>query len=150
MDVNILKLIIDPLLGGLCVVCDNDRGEPVVSYRWTGWVWEITGWSSRLQENYPSFERNLWNIPQFSKEEPKDVNMWLVGLGNTRMSTDYAQKSPQTLFATLKIVLWPSWNKSRDMSDHWIGLKTRQIASCSLQLWLTLILKSSFRIKIEA
>jgi hypothetical protein len=30
-------------------------GEPAVSYRWTGWIWEITGWSSRLQENYPSF-----------------------------------------------------------------------------------------------
>ena len=27
--------------------------EPLaVSWRWTGWVWEITGWSSRLQENY--------------------------------------------------------------------------------------------------
>ena len=25
-------------------------GEPAVSHRWTGWVWEITGWSSRLQE----------------------------------------------------------------------------------------------------
>ena len=22
-------------------------------YKWTGWVWEITGWSWRLQENYP-------------------------------------------------------------------------------------------------
>ena len=33
-----------------------DRGEPAVSYRWTGWVWEITtGWSSRLRENYLSF-----------------------------------------------------------------------------------------------
>ena len=32
-----------------------DRGEPAVSYKWTGWVWEITGWSSRLQENYRSF-----------------------------------------------------------------------------------------------
>ena len=30
--------------------------------RWSGkigWVWEVTGWSSRLQENYPSFQRNL-------------------------------------------------------------------------------------------
>ena len=26
----------------------NDRGEPAVSYRWTVWVGEITGWSSRL------------------------------------------------------------------------------------------------------
>ena len=33
----------------------NERGEPTASYRWTGWVWEITGWSSRLQENYRSF-----------------------------------------------------------------------------------------------
>ena len=33
-----------------------DPGEPAVSYRWTGWVWEITtGWGSRLQENYQSF-----------------------------------------------------------------------------------------------
>ena len=32
----------------------NDRGEPAVSYKWTGWVWGITGWSWRLQENYRS------------------------------------------------------------------------------------------------
>ena len=32
-----------------------DRGEPAVSYKWTGWVWDITGWSSRLHENYQSF-----------------------------------------------------------------------------------------------
>ena len=30
----------------------NEPGEPTASYRWTGGVWEITGWSSRLQENY--------------------------------------------------------------------------------------------------
>jgi hypothetical protein len=50
-------------------------GDPTASYRWTGWVWEITGWSSRLQENYWSFKRNLWNIPQISGENPKDLNM---------------------------------------------------------------------------
>ena len=33
----------------------NDRGELAVGYRWTGWVWEITGWNSRLRENYWSF-----------------------------------------------------------------------------------------------
>jgi hypothetical protein len=32
-----------------------DRGELAASYRWTGWVREITGWSSRLQETYQSF-----------------------------------------------------------------------------------------------
>jgi hypothetical protein len=35
------------------LLCIYDRGEPAVS--WTGWSWEITGWSSRLQENYRSF-----------------------------------------------------------------------------------------------
>ena len=42
-----------------CMGLPYDRGEPVVSYKWTGWVWELTGWSSRLQENYRSFQRNL-------------------------------------------------------------------------------------------
>ena len=32
-----------------------DRGETAVSYKCTGWVWEITGWRSRLQENFGSF-----------------------------------------------------------------------------------------------
>ena len=37
---------------GLNLVFGNTvREEPVVSCRWTGWVWEITGWSWRLQEN---------------------------------------------------------------------------------------------------
>ena len=39
------------------------------------WVWELTSWSSRLQENYQSLWRNLWNIPQINIEKPKDVNM---------------------------------------------------------------------------
>ena len=44
------------------------------------------------------FERNLLNLPQFSKEKPQDVNMEPAGPGNTRISTDYkAQKSPPTL-----------------------------------------------------
>ena len=37
------------------VVGSYDRGEPAVSYKRTGWVWEMTGGSSRLQENYGSF-----------------------------------------------------------------------------------------------
>ena len=32
-------------------MCSNDQGEPAVSYRWTCWVWEVTGWSWRLEEN---------------------------------------------------------------------------------------------------
>ena len=28
----------------------NDRGEPTVCYKWTGWVWEITGWSQNCRK----------------------------------------------------------------------------------------------------
>jgi hypothetical protein len=28
------------------------------------------------------------------KDNPKDVNMWPIDIGNTRISTDYAQKPP--------------------------------------------------------
>ena len=33
----------------------SGRGEPAVRYRWTSWVWERTGWSSRPHANYRSF-----------------------------------------------------------------------------------------------
>ena len=36
-------------------VCTYDRGEPAISYRWTVEFEKITGWGSRLQENYRSF-----------------------------------------------------------------------------------------------
>lgn len=42
-----------------------------------GWVWERTSSSSRLQENFPTFYRNLQNMPRINK----DRNMEPVGLG---------------------------------------------------------------------
>ena len=49
-------------------VTSNDRGEPAVSYKWTDWVWEITCWSWRLQENYRSF-RGIYRIyPNLTKD----------------------------------------------------------------------------------
>ena len=44
---------------------------------------EITCQSSKLPENDQTFQRNVQNIPQFSKRKPKDVNMQPVGVGNT-------------------------------------------------------------------
>ena len=44
---------------------------------------KLTGCHSRLQEINQSFYRNPWNIPQITKETPKDHNMKPVGLGNT-------------------------------------------------------------------
>ena len=81
-----------------------DRGEPAVSYRWTGWVWEITSWSSRVpsrvQENYQSFWRNLWNIPQFNEGTPEYVSRYRLDLQTLKISTGYAQTSPRSLGKT--------------------------------------------------
>jgi hypothetical protein len=39
------------------------------------------------------------HMPQINKEKPKDVNMELFALGNTRFLTDYCpQISPDTVF----------------------------------------------------
>jgi len=70
----------------------NEQGEPAAIYWWTGWVWGITGWSSRLLENCPSFNMNLRNTPNL----PWRIER-LGGLGSTRISTNYVQKSPWTL-----------------------------------------------------
>ena len=37
---------------------------------------------------------NLETFLHIDKDNPKDVNMEPIGLENTRISTDYAQKSP--------------------------------------------------------
>jgi hypothetical protein len=51
---EILTINIEPGASG-----NNEQGEPAATYRWPGWVWEITGWSSKLQENYQSFLEEL-------------------------------------------------------------------------------------------
>jgi hypothetical protein len=51
--------------------CNNKWGELTATYRWNSWVWEITDCSWRLEENYQSCKRNLWNIPQINKENWK-------------------------------------------------------------------------------
>ena len=66
----------------------NEQGEPTSNYKLTGWVWEIIGSGSRIQENYPLFNENLRNIPQLTKDTPKDYNVYFVGLGNTRILTN--------------------------------------------------------------
>ena len=55
-------------------------------------VWEIISWSSRAQENYRSFLRNLWNILKINERKLKDHNMQPVGLGNTSILTNHVQK----------------------------------------------------------
>ena len=43
----------------------------------------------------PSFWGHLLNVPYISKENMKDHNIKPVGVGNTRILTDCAQKSPR-------------------------------------------------------
>ena len=45
------KVTVYVKFGSIMTLWANDRGEPAVSYKWTGWVWETTGKSWRLQEN---------------------------------------------------------------------------------------------------
>ena len=48
-----------------------DRGEPTVTYKWTGWVWKITGWSSRLLEINDHFKRIYTIYPILTKENQR-------------------------------------------------------------------------------
>ena len=45
----------------------------------------------------------MQTIPQLNKEKPKVVNLEPVGLGNTEISTDYAQNPPRTMFLDIQI-----------------------------------------------
>ena len=67
----------------------NDRGEPRVSYSWTGWVQDFR----RITDDF----RGVYGI--YLKLMYKNLRMWTckqpVGLANTRqISTDYAPKFP--------------------------------------------------------
>ena len=44
---------------GLCDLEYNEWGELAASYRWSNWVWEITGWSSRLRELLIMLEESI-------------------------------------------------------------------------------------------
>ena len=56
--------------------CVNDRGEPAVSYRWTGWVLR-NNWLKKFKSagNLPTILEEFTEYTQFNNGEPKDVNM---------------------------------------------------------------------------
>jgi hypothetical protein len=55
----------------------------------------LTSRNNRLKfKTSGGLPRNLGNIPQIIVEKPKDVSMYPVGLANTSISTNYAQKYP--------------------------------------------------------
>ena len=97
----------------------NDQGEPTVSYKWTGWVWEITGWRSRLQENYRSFYRNLLEI--------------IMG-GGTSKSTPILFYITETLHETK----WEHWSTMYTYIDYQTFVQCNIV---TLKHWKTETLK---------
>jgi hypothetical protein len=77
-----------------------------LAYTWISWVWGITNW--RQENYYWPFSRILENMPQINTGEPKDVSMWLVGLGNTKISTNYTPKSSRRLMRRRCTLGWSS------------------------------------------
>ena len=71
------------------------QGEPTVGCRWTSWVREITGWSSRALRNVPIvLEESIEYTSNEWIAKPEDVNMQPVEFRITRTLADYAQKLP--------------------------------------------------------
>ena len=46
----------------------NDRGGPAVGYKWTGWVWEITGWRFKAAGGLPI------GLEEFVEYTPTSIN----------------------------------------------------------------------------
>ena len=56
-------------------VINNEQGEPTASYRWNGWVWEITNWNSKAFQKLPTILENVRNIPRIYPNNLEDVSM---------------------------------------------------------------------------
>ena len=67
----------------------QESGRTDSSCTWSGVVWE-TSWSSNSSRKLPIILRGIY-------EEKSSTFMWPVVLWNTRILTDYAQKSPRRL-----------------------------------------------------
>ena len=100
------------------------REEPAVSCRWTGWIWETTGWSSGLQEIYQSFKRNLWNIPPVNESKTgrcQHVTGWfLESLGSrpTTMPTNFPGTVPNWEGNYRGLSSWTLWASAWEVSGH--------------------------------
>jgi hypothetical protein len=89
-----------------CKLNLNERGEPTTTYIWIGWVWQITGSSSR--NNRLNFEasKNVAIVLEESMEyiDPKLVKQKCkitqhvnqMDFGNARILTDYAPNIART------------------------------------------------------
>ena len=72
------------------------QGELSISYRWTGWVREKTGWSWRRQENHQSFleESIEYTSNEWEQNRKMSTCNQPVGFRITGILTNYAQTLP--------------------------------------------------------
>ena len=86
------------------VIYSYDRGEPAVSYRWTGWVEEkpveVQDYCRKITEHFRGIHRIYRNLMKENRR--MSTCNQLVGLANTRIWTCYAQKSPRSLVYSLQ------------------------------------------------
>ena len=88
-------------------------GEPAVSYRWTGWVWEIIGWSSsrlrRITDHFRGISRIYPNLIKENRRMSTCNRLDLHTLGS-QPTGYYAQKSlPVTDVKWPLLFLWLSF-----------------------------------------
>ena len=79
----------------------------MIGENWTDWVWEITGWSSRVEENYRSFRRNLWNIPPNLRKEKRRMSICnRLDLQTLGSQPDMPKNLPDHLLRRCQILLF--------------------------------------------
>ena len=87
------------------------REEPAVTCRWTGWVWEITGWrvTDHLEESM-EYTSNEWKqnrkMPRCNRLELESLESWL-----TCPKTSWALAWPATMMTQAWLQLYSYSNR---------------------------------------
>ena len=86
------RLWIDSHYGRHIISSAQWMGRPTARYRWSGWVWNGTGLKFKTSGKLPIIYKNLQNLHLNLMKETRKMSTCTVGLGNTRILTDYAKK----------------------------------------------------------
>ena len=95
------------------------RGWCSVRGDFLAWSVYIYIYPSSVSENYQSFKRNLWSIPQMNKEIGKITTCSLLDLETLGFLSNYAHKSPWTL----------TWSCQESCFDK-LNYHTNHVAVC--------------------
>jgi hypothetical protein len=91
-----------------------ERGELTTKYGWIGWVWEIIGWSLKLQEDYRSFQRNIYLKWMKQNQKMSTCNwLYLESLGSW-------WTMPKNFLGTIAYLTWTQI-PSTVLLARWVG-----------------------------